>query len=92
MTNFYLTLVLFLLLNLGIGLVRVQRGPTQSDRMVAAMLFGTTGVAILVLLAEVTGQGALLDVALVFSLLAAINTIAFVREGWGRLGTRGRRR
>jgi multicomponent Na+:H+ antiporter subunit F len=92
MTTFYLALVLFLLLNLGIGLVRVQRGPTQSDRMVAAMLFGTTGVAILLLLAEVTGQESLIDVALVFSLLATINTIAFVREGWGALGSRGRRR
>ena len=84
MTTFYLALVLFLLLNLAAGLVRVQRGPTQSDRMVAAMLFGTTGVAILLLLAEVTDQGALIDVALVFSLLAAINTIAFVRVSWGR--------
>ena len=82
MTTFYLALVLFLLLNLVAGLVRVQRGPTRSDRMVAAMLFGTTGVAVLLLLSEVTDEPALVDVALVFSLLAAINTIAFVREGW----------
>lgn len=86
MTTFYLALVLFLLLNLAVGFYRVQRGPTRSDRMVAAMLFGTTGVAILLLLAEVTEQPALVDVALVFSLLAAINTIAFVREGWGTGG------
>jgi multicomponent Na+:H+ antiporter subunit F len=84
MNTFYLALVLFLLLNLAAGLVRVQRGPTQSDRMVAAMLFGTTGVAILLLFSEVTGRGSLIDVALVFSLLAAINTIAFVRESWDR--------
>lgn len=84
MTTFYLALVLFLLLNLAAGLLRVQRGPTRSDRMVAAMLFGTTGVAILLLLSEVTGRGALVDVALVFSLLAAVNTIAFVRESWSR--------
>jgi multicomponent Na+:H+ antiporter subunit F len=89
MTTFYLALVLFLLLNLVAGLVRVQRGPTRSDRMVASMLFGTTGVAILLVLAEATDQPALVDVALVFSLLAAINTIAFVREGWGQGRIRG---
>lgn len=89
MTTFYLALVLFLLLNLAAGLVRVQRGPTRSDRMVASMLFGTTGVAILLVLAEATDQPALVDVALVFSLLAAINTIAFVREGWGQRRLRG---
>ena len=89
MTTFYLALVLFLLLNLAAGLVRVQRGPTRSDRMVASMLFGTTGVAILLVLAETTDQPALVDVALVFSLLAAINTIAFVREGWGQRRVRG---
>ena len=87
MTTFYLALVLFLLLNLAVGLLRVQRGPTRSDRMVAAMLLGTSGVAMLLVLAEAMDEPALVDVALVFSLLAAINTIAFVREGWGTGGS-----
>lgn len=87
MQTFYLALALFLLVNLGIGLLRVQRGPAQDDRMVAAMLFGTTGVAILLVLAEYSESSALVDVALVFSLLAAINTMAFARQGWGGSGS-----
>lgn len=69
--------MLFLLLNLGAGLLRVWRGPTASDRMLAALLFGSTTVAILLLLAQWQGQPALRDVALLFVLLATILSVAF---------------
>lgn len=69
----------FLLLNLLIGLVRIWRGPSPADQMQALLLFGTTTVAILVLLAYATARPMLVDVALVFVLLAAIGTVAFSR-------------
>jgi multicomponent Na+:H+ antiporter subunit F len=78
--TFLLALVVFLLLNLVGGLVRILRGPTRGDRMLAAQLFGTTGVAVLVVLAEAVQQPALRDVALVFALLAVVNTVVFVRR------------
>jgi len=52
------------------------------DRMLAALLFGTTGVAMLLLLAPGLNLPALLDVALVFALLAAVALVAFVRRAW----------
>lgn len=70
--------VLFLLTNLAAGLWRVLRGPAVVDRMVAALLFGTTTVAVLVLLAQWQQQPALRDVALLFVLLATILSVAFV--------------
>jgi len=79
---FYLALALFLLLNLGAGMWRVLRGPTAADRMLAAQLFGTTAVAMLLLLAQAYGNSALRDVALVFALLAAVTAVAFVRRVW----------
>jgi multicomponent Na+:H+ antiporter subunit F len=69
-----------LLLSLVGGLARILRGPTSADRMLAAQLFGTTGVAILLVLAEATGRAALRDVALVFALLAVVNAAVFVRR------------
>jgi len=72
---------LFLLLNLLGGLVRIVRGPRRADRMLAAQLFGTTGVGVLLVLAEATAAPALRDVALVFALLAAVNATVFVRSG-----------
>ncbi len=82
MSLLILVLALFLLLNLGAGMWRVLRGPTPADRMLAAQLFGTTAVAILLLLAEVPGGAALRDVALVFALLAAVTAVAFVCRAW----------
>jgi multicomponent Na+:H+ antiporter subunit F len=84
MTGFYHAFALFLLLTLVGGLARILRGPGRSDRMLAAQLFGTTGVAILLVLAEAGKAPALRDVALVFALLAMVNAAVFV-------GNRGRR-
>lgn len=78
----YLAMALFLLLNLITGMWRVLRGPTAADRMLATQLFGTTAVAILLLLAKADDNPALRDVALVFALLAAVTAVAFVRRVW----------
>jgi multicomponent Na+:H+ antiporter subunit F len=75
-----LILVVVLLASLLAGLVRVVLGPTPSDRMLAAQLIGTTGVGMLVLLAQAQARPALLDVALVLALLAAVASVAFVRR------------
>jgi multicomponent Na+:H+ antiporter subunit F len=82
MQTFDAILALFLLANLLVALARVMRGPSGADRMLAALLFGTVGVAILLLLAQVQNNPALNDVALVFALLAAITGVAFVRRAW----------
>lgn len=70
---------LILLLTVLAGLTRVAQGPTLADRILVTQLFGTTGVAVLLLLAPDPGRSALRNVALVFALLAAVTVIAFVR-------------
>lgn len=75
-------LALFLLLNLAAGLGRVWRGPTSADAMLAAQLVGTTGVAIVALLAEALAMPSLRDVALVLALLAAVAAVVFVQRVW----------
>lgn len=71
-------MVVFLLLNLVAGMFRVYRGPTLADRMLAALLFSTTTVAVLLILAEWMQQPALRNVALLFVMLASILSLAFV--------------
>lgn len=68
----------FLLLTLVLGLVRIWLGPTPADRMLASQLFGTTGVALLLVLAEAQQMPALRDVALTLAILAVLATVAFV--------------
>lgn len=70
-------LVLFLLANLAIGLWRAWHGPTDGDRMLSALLFGTTSVAILLLMAEWLGLQALRSVALLLVMFATIISLAF---------------
>ncbi len=82
MQTLYFALAFFLLINLCAGIWRVLQGPTVADRMLAAQLFGTTVVAILLLLAHALEKPALRDVALVFALLAAVTAVAFVQRAW----------
>lgn len=84
MSTFLLGVAAFLVLNVGAGMIRVALGPSPADRMLVAQLFGTTGVAVLLVLAEATAVPALRDVALVFALLAVVLSVAFVKRGWIR--------
>jgi multicomponent Na+:H+ antiporter subunit F len=86
METLSIALALFLLLNVVAGLARIIRGPDPADRMMAAQLFGTTGVAILLLLAHGMDAPDLRNVALVFALLAVLATTAFVRRKGGNDG------
>jgi multicomponent Na+:H+ antiporter subunit F len=71
-------LLVILLLNLAVGLWRVYAGPTTADRMLSALLFGATTVAALLLLAEWQQQPALRVAALLFVMLAAVTSVAYV--------------
>jgi len=70
--------VVFLLLNLLAGLWRIGIGPTAADRMLAVLLFGSTTVALLLIMAEWIDDPSLRTVALLFVVLATIVTLAFV--------------
>ena len=83
MTDFLLGASGFLLLMVALGWIRILRGPAKADRMMAAQLFGTGGIAALLLLGAATGMDAVVDVALVLAVLAVFASIAFVKAGTG---------
>jgi len=78
MGEFLLGAAAFILAMVAAGLVRVLRGPADVDRMMAAQLLGTGGIAAVLLLGEATDV-ATVDVALTLALLAAFATFAFVK-------------
>jgi multicomponent Na+:H+ antiporter subunit F len=80
----YLTVSLVLLITMSLGLIRVVIGPTPADRMMAAQLLGSAGIGMLLLLAMALDVPALIDVALIFGLLAAVAVAAFTRRRVGR--------
>jgi multicomponent Na+:H+ antiporter subunit F len=77
MTDLLLAAAGFVLLMVALGLVRILGGPTPADRIMAAQLLGTGGIATLLLLAVATGMDAAIDVALALALLAAFASAAF---------------
>ncbi len=78
-----------LLLNIAVGLGVMLRRRTTVDPLLAVLLFGTAGVALLVVLSSALDAPRGLDVALVLALLAAVFGVAAVRFGW--FGDRPRR-
>jgi len=80
MADFLLAAAGFVLATVALGLVRILRGPGDADRIMAAQLLGTGGIAALLLLARATGVSAAVDVALVLALLAAFVSVAFVKS------------
>lgn len=82
MTSVYELVALFLLLNIGVGLLRILRGPTPFDRLLAVQLFGTTGTAILLVLSLTGNTEAFQNIALVFALLAGVLSVVFTTYGY----------
>ena len=79
MADFLVAAAGFILAMVALGLVRILRGPADMDRMMAAQLIGTGGIATLLLLAAAAGVPAVQDVALALALLAAFASVAFVK-------------
>lgn len=79
MSYFLLATGGFVLLMVALGLARIFRGPSNADRIMAAQLFGTGGIAALLLLAAGTGVPAAVDVSLTMALLTAFASLAFVK-------------
>lgn len=84
MEAFGYLLSLFLLANLAAGLLVVFRGRVEPVWMLGIQIFGTTGTAILLLLAELQDEPALRDVALVCALLAAVTLVGYAQRIWPR--------
>jgi multicomponent Na+:H+ antiporter subunit F len=79
MTEFFGAAAVFVLAMVALGLVRILRGPSDADRVMAAQLLGTGGIAALLLVGVATAEPAIADVALTLALLAAFAAIAFVK-------------
>jgi multicomponent Na+:H+ antiporter subunit F len=78
MADFLFAAAGFVLSMVALGLFRILHGPTDADRMMAAQLVGTGGVATLLLLAVAIEMPPVVDVALMLALLAAFASVAFI--------------
>ncbi|MCG6916677.1 MAG: cation:proton antiporter [Deltaproteobacteria bacterium] len=78
--NLFLEIDLSLLVLAAVlGFVRLLRGPSLPDRVVAFDLLATVGVGISAVYSMAHNQPVFLDVAVVLALISFVGTVAFAR-------------
>lgn len=82
MTELWWAAALILLLTIVGGVGFVISRPSNADSMLAAFLFGTTGVALVLILGQALQFPRAIDIALVLALLAGVLGTAFALRGW----------
>jgi multicomponent Na+:H+ antiporter subunit F len=80
-------LLALLALAMVLAFIRLARGPSLPDRVVALDLITAIGVAVCAVYAVTHRQAVFLDVAVVLALISFVGTVAFARY----LEVRGRR-
>jgi multicomponent Na+:H+ antiporter subunit F len=80
MREFFIGAAIFVLLTVAVGLGRILFGPRDADRMMAAQLLGSGGIAVLLLVSGGGLSGAV-DLALVLALLASFVPVIFAKSG-----------
>ncbi|MBE2224904.1 MAG: cation:proton antiporter [Anaerolineae bacterium] len=66
-----------LMLTIALSFIRLYKGPSLPDRVVALDLLTTVGIAITAVYAVITERPVILDVATILALISFLGTIAF---------------
>jgi multicomponent Na+:H+ antiporter subunit F len=70
---------LAIFVTMALALTRALKGPSVFDRIVAVNVFGTKTVLIVALIAVISGNHDLIDVALVYALINFITVVAVLK-------------
>ena len=66
-----------LMVTVAISFIRLRKGPSLPDRVVALDLLTTVGIAVTAVYAVIMDQPVILDVATILALISFLGTIAF---------------
>lgn len=83
MTALYFAAAAFILAMMAIAMLRILRSSGAADRLMAAQIIGSGGVAVLLLLSAAMQMPAIADVALMLGILAVFATVGFINWGAG---------
>lgn len=81
MSEFLLMAACIILALVALSLLLILRGPANVDRMMAAQIMSTGGIAIVLLIGIASGQRMMINVALTLAILSAFAGLAFVNAG-----------
>lgn len=57
------------------GLYRSAKGPNTADRIIAVNMIGTITIMIIFLISLITGEGYLIDIALIYAMLSFLAVV-----------------
>ncbi|MGD9909778.1 MAG: monovalent cation/H+ antiporter complex subunit F [Candidatus Izemoplasmatales bacterium] len=79
-------IIVFSLLGLGLlfAIIRFIKGPSVSDRVVSLDTFNMIVIGVIVLLANLFKNSLYLDIAIVYAVLAFLETVVFARYVEGK--------
>lgn len=79
-------IIVFSLLGLGLlfAVIRFIKGPSLSDRVVSLDTFNMIVIGVIVLLANIFHNNLYLDIAMVYAVLAFLETVVFARYVEGK--------
>ena len=83
MSALYFAAAAFILAMIAIAMLRILRSSGAADRLMAAQIIGSGGVAVLLLLSAAMQMPAIADVALMLAILAVFATVGFINWGAG---------
>jgi len=81
MSEFLLMAACIILALVALSLLLILRGPANVDRMMAAQIMSTGGIAIVLLIGIASAQSMMINVALTLAILSAFAGLAFVNAG-----------
>ncbi len=81
-----LDIIVFILIGLGVlfALIRMLFGPKLGDRVVALDTINIIVIGIIVLIAKILEKDMYLDIAIIYAILAFLETVVFARYLEGR--------
>ena len=65
------------------ALLRAVKGPRVTDRLVAVNMIGTMTIAIIAILAELLGEGSLVDICLIYAMISFLAIVVLEKVYMG---------
>ncbi len=72
----FYSVVVVLTLSILLAFIRLMKGPSLSDRVVALEAISTMGIGVIAVYTVITGEAVFLDVAMILALVSFLGTVA----------------
>lgn len=84
MNSFLIGSTIFLAITTLLSMIRVIKGPTRGDRIIAINVIGTKTIVVMAIISTILKESYFMDVIIVYALISFIGSYVVARELDGR--------